>query len=101
MIIRLFARDLELVKVDRNSEKLKTECIGRSVFAENKAYIDGNEGFNTALHEIFHFYIHRSGFEQTENVTKEMACDMFATCFEQLIFENGDGILLKIKEFAE
>ena len=100
MIIKLFARDLELIRVDENAKNLDLGCAGKTFYTENKAYFDGDNAFNVCLHEIFHFYIERAGFNQMEEFSKEVVCDMFATCCEQLILENGDDFFIKLEKFA-
>jgi len=100
MIIYLLGKEIGLVKVEDNAEKLDTNAAGLAAYDENKAYFNGNDSYQTCLHEIFHFYIYRIGLRQQQSYTKEIACDLFAACISQLMAENGNDILERIKSFA-
>jgi len=100
MKINLFSQEIELVKVEDNANKLNTSACGYACFLENKAYFDGYDPFWTCLHEIMHFYINRVGLNQVGNYNEEVLCDISSRFITQLMLENGEDILQKIKQFA-
>ena len=101
MKIKLISREIELFKVGENASKLDARLTGTVIYKENRIYFDGENPFHTCLHEIYHFYIKRIGFNQLEEFSREVICDMFGTCIEQLMLENGNDIFIKLKQFAE
>jgi len=102
MEINLFSREIELIKVSDNSLQFAPDYTGRAVLQDNKAYfINSTDGFLICLHEIFHYYIYRAGFDNLTSFSKENICDMFATCIDQLMLENGEDIIERIKQFVD
>jgi len=57
--------------------------------------------FHSLLHEIRHFYITKNGLSQLGHISEEVDADMFASCVEQLIIDNGIDIFKKLKDFVE
>ena len=78
MKIKLFGRDIELIKVDKNSSYLEPLLTGCAKMYENTIYFDNADSFEVLLHEIHHFHINRAGLTQQRDYTKEVVCDMFA-----------------------
>jgi len=101
MKIKLFGKDIELIKVDKNAAELDTELTGCSKIDENIIYFDGRIPFVTLLHEIKHMHTYNAGFGELKTITNEIDCDTFGYCIEQLMFENGVDIFAKLKRFAE
>jgi len=101
MKIKLFARDIEPIKVDDNSRQLDTSLVGVCKNYENKIYFDNSHPFVTLLHEIKHTHIFAAGYSQLNSYTREGVCDTFAACIDQLMLENGNDIFIKLKDFAE
>ena len=101
MKIKLMCRDINLIKVDNNSSKLMTRNTGTAIYSENAIYFDGESPFETCLHEIFHFYLERIGINQMETIDKEVMCDLFSNCINQLMIENGKDIFIMLRAFAE
>jgi hypothetical protein len=101
MKIYLLSREIKIIKVDDNSSKLETQNTGIAIYAENTIYYDNQEPFQTILHEIFHFYIKRVGLNQMKQINIEVICDLFSSFIFQLICENGEDIMGKIKKFSE
>lgn len=101
MIINLFSREIEIIKVDDNAERLNPELLGSAVYSNNTIYVDGDDKFHTILHEIVHFFLKYSGHNQQRKFTPEVMCDIFGYVIVQLMIENDGEILDAIKEFAE
>lgn len=102
MKIKLLSREVEINKVNGNANDLSPRNRGISFSYTRKISILKNEvSFNSLLHEIKHLYSTGIGIGQLEAFDHEVDCDMFASCIEQLILENGDDIFSKLKKFAE
>ena len=100
MKIKLLCQEIELIKVDENASVLKTQYAGLSKLYENKIYYDGEDSFPTLIHEITHFFLFLTGNGNREDYTEEQICRLISRTIYQLLLENGDDIIKKLKEFA-
>jgi len=103
MIIKLLSQNIEIVKVTGDINKLNPMYVGTAVFSENKIYVNSDEynAYSVCLHELMHFYIERTGVNQLEKFSKEVTCDLFGYCINQIILENDVNIFKQIKNYIE
>ena len=79
---------------------LRTALVGCASYDTKQIYFSDFDSFYTVLHEICHMYLYLVGIDELKEIEKELACDIFGRTIYQLMFENGDNILAKLKEFA-
>ncbi len=102
MKIKLLSREIKIVKIAIVSDKLDVNNRGIADKYSNEIYVLANSVmFKTILHEIKHLYSFWIGTEQLQEFDKEVDCDLFAACIEQLMLENGDDTFARLKRFAE
>jgi hypothetical protein len=100
--IKLFCREIEIIKVDGNANHLNPHYSGRAVYDDtNRIYADGSNTFQTILHEVKHFWDWYAGIESMEQTPQEVNCNIFGFLVDQLMLENGADIFQRLKEFAE
>lgn len=99
MEIKLLCREISLTKVDKNSEHLKTALTGSSYACTGEIYFDGDDPFPVLMHEIAHIWLYRCGYV-VNSYSEEQMCSITGKMTDQLMLENGDDIIVKLKEFA-
>ncbi len=101
MTVKIFSNDIELIKIDEDSSKLEPANDGLADYQNNKVYFNGYDSYNVCIHELLHFYLYFVGLGQMENFEVEIMCDICAKFISNLILDNGDDILYRIKTFVE
>ena len=100
MVIKLFCQEIELIKIDKSATVLRPEYDGLARFSESKIYFDSDNKFPVLMHEITHFFLFLSANGSREDYTEEQICCIFGRMLYQLLLENGDDIIEKLKEYA-
>jgi len=101
MTIKLLSRIIKINRIEDDISQLEPRLCGISLTIKQEIYIDGSRPFTTLLHEIGHQYMTLTGRIENCQFNVEEFCDTYGFLIEQLMIENGDDIIKKLKIFAE
>lgn len=99
MKIKLLSKQLELIKVPPSADGLEPKLVGRAAFFDNEIHFSTIGSFTILLHELYHFWLHRTGQVQ-EIFEKESICSTSASFIETIMLENSSDVFVKLREFA-